>query len=189
MTYVYLKTPIPDITDIEVNDVGVAEKANDTIGMYNVKFLRSGITMVVDPSHLAFFDIHDTGDKYEYKVCDRCFKRLSSETMFSNNRHKKDNFITKRPSCKLCRKLKDGVSIPSADRAEWMRVRPADGAAFTCPICRKTTIVGITKIVLDHNHNNGSVRGWLCESCNTGIGRFDDSPEVVKRALLWLQNN
>tara|TARA_B110000211_G_C14040063_1_gene536362 strand:- start:1400 stop:1552 length:153 start_codon:yes stop_codon:yes gene_type:complete len=47
--------------------------------------------------------------------------------------------------------------------------------------------VGISKIVLDHDHSTGEVRGWLCESCNTGIGRFDDDPQIVQKAINWLK--
>ena len=34
----------------------------------------------------------------------------------------------------------------------------------------------------------GKVRGFLCESCNTGIGRFDDDIEILKKAIHWLQS-
>jgi len=44
----------------------------------------------------------------------------------------------------------------------------------------------VSKIVLDHCHHTGNVRGYLCESCNTGIGRFDDDIEIIDRAINWL---
>ncbi len=189
MTYVYLNSPLPNITDIEVNDVGVVQATNPELDTANVKFLRTGLALEVDARSVTPFDIHETGDRYDYKVCDRCFKRLSSAEWFSNNRHKKDNIITKRPSCKNCRKLKDGASIPLAEKLRWAGTKLPAFTDFTCPICLKTTIVGITKVVLDHDHKTGAVRGWLCESCNTGIGRFDDNPEMVQRAVTWLENN
>ena len=43
------------------------------------------------------------------------------------------------------------------------------------------------QIVLDHNHKTGEVRGYLCESCNTGIGRFDDDVTILKRAITYLE--
>ena len=57
---------------------------------------------------------------------------------------------------------------------------------FECPICLKISIVGITKIVLDHNHSTGEIRGYLCESCNTGIGRFKDDVNILKNGIEWL---
>ena len=130
--------------------------------------------------------IEETGDRFQFKICDRCFKLLSTDAKFSNNRHKKDNIITKRPSCKLCREKKDGVPISRAEKKEWNAKRPQKYTSFICPICGKNSIVGISKIVLDHDHSNGKVRGWLCESCNTGIGRFDDDYEIVYKAVKWL---
>lgn len=189
MSYVYLIRAIPDITNIEINDVGVILDSNEVANTYKVKFLKSGLELDIDTAYVSKFNIQETGDIFEYKVCDRCFKRLETSKWFENNRHKKDNVITKRPSCRECRKLKNGMSIPAKDKIKWAETKAADFSDFTCPICHKTTIAGITKIVLDHNHETGKVRGWLCESCNTGIGRFDDNPEIVKRALEWLENN
>ena len=59
---------------------------------------------------------------------------------------------------------------------------------FECPICKKRTIPGLTsKIVLDHNHSTGKVRGWICDSCNTGIGRFKDDTKLLEEAIKYLQ--
>lgn len=189
MTYVYLSKALPEITDIKINDVGVIQDTNENVKTYTVKFLRTGLALELDSSNVEIFNIQETGDRYTYKVCDRCFRRLETNIWFENNRHKKDNIITKRPSCRECRKLKNGKSISILEKVKWAGTRPVDFSDFTCPICLKTTIAGITKVVLDHNHETGGVRGWLCESCNTGIGRFDDNPEMVKRAVTWLENN
>jgi RNase P subunit RPR2 len=44
---------------------------------------------------------------------------------------------------------------------------------FICPICKKSSIPYVTaKLVIDHNHNTGNAREWICDSCNTGLGRF-----------------
>ena len=169
---------------LEINDVGIIEKEiNDC---YFLKILRTSSLVKVLKSHTRRFNIESTGDEFDFKVCDRCFKILPTE-YFSNNRHKKDNLITKRPSCKSCRKLKDGTAIPLQVRYRWEQKRPPNYSTFTCPICNKTTIVSISSVVLDHNHKDGRVRGWLCESCNTGIGRFDDDEKIVQRAIDWLK--
>lgn len=183
--YVYLKTDFNEL-GLKHGDVGFIEKENPND--YVVFFLRIGNRCHIQKSQVVHFAIEETGDRFKFKVCDRCYKYLNTEENFSNNRIKKDNIITKRPSCKECRKKKDGVAIPAKQRAEWETRRPPNGSLFTCPICQKTTIVGISKIVLDHNHSTGNVRGWLCESCNTGIGRFDDQIEIIKHAIEWLEN-
>lgn len=170
---------------IEKNDVGIIED-DFASKKFKVKFLRFNQTINVVKDQIDFFDIEKIGDSFDHKVCDRCFKRLPTND-FSNNRIKKGGFITKRPSCKSCRKIKDGKPISQKDRKKWEKLKPKNYDLFKCPICNKSSIAGISKIVLDHNHQSGEVRGYLCESCNTGIGRFDDDPTIVIRAKEWLE--
>lgn len=59
---------------------------------------------------------------------------------------------------------------------------------FTCPICQKTTIVEVTaNLVKDHDHHTGKGREWICDSCNTGLGRFKDDINLLKRAINYLK--
>ncbi|WNM66168.1 endonuclease [Microbacterium Phage DejaVu] len=53
-----------------------------------------------------------------------------------------------------------------------------------CECCGKTQFGVVLR--LDHNHETGEFRGWLCDSCNTGIGKLGDTIEGVKRALEYL---
>lgn len=53
-----------------------------------------------------------------------------------------------------------------------------------CPICSRP--LGDTKHVLDHSHELGRVRGVLCYACNIGLGKFQDSPILLDRALDYL---
>ena len=185
MQFVYAKNNT--LLGVEKNDVGFFKIDNET--NINVYFLRLKQEIAIKKDLIVSFKIEETGDAFEYKVCDRCFKHLSTKDSYANNRHKKDNFITKRPSCKDCRKIKDGKAIPSKEKERWNKKRPKNYTPFTCPICKKTTIAGISKIVLDHCHKTGEVRGFLCESCNTGIGRFDDDELILSQAIQWLKEN
>lgn len=182
--FIFLTQNVPAYPELSPLDVGIIQSTQNNL--LTVHFLRIDRYIQIDKSFLQAFDITQTGDRFSKKVCDRCYKLLDTETQFENNRLKKGDIITKRPSCRNCRKLKNGKNISTKDRQFWESKRPKNGSLFTCPICKKTTIVGITKIVLDHNHHTGEVRGWLCESCNTGIGRFDDNPELVEHASKWL---
>ncbi len=42
------------------------------------------------------------------------------------------------------------------------------------------------KLVIDHNHTTGEVRGVLCHGCNTGIGHLGDNPERLEAAVVYL---
>jgi len=41
--------------------------------------------------------------------------------------------------------------------------------------------------VVDHCHETGAVRGFLCKPCNTGLGHFRDNPDVLANAIQYLQ--
>ncbi len=41
--------------------------------------------------------------------------------------------------------------------------------------------------VIDHDHKTGKVRGMLCNLCNTGLGKFKDSVEVIEKAIAYLE--
>jgi hypothetical protein len=39
---------------------------------------------------------------------------------------------------------------------------------------------------LDHDHSDDSFRGWLCEPCNTGLGKLGDNLDGVIKAVNYL---
>jgi len=55
---------------------------------------------------------------------------------------------------------------------------------FKCPICGSELTYGNSSV--DHEHEENFNRGILCTSCNTGIGKLKDDPEVVKKATDYL---
>ena len=171
--------------DVNLHSVGVViEEINNLFTVYFIG--KDSIVEGLYFNHLDIINVEKTGDEQERKICDRCFEIKFTRIEFENNRIKKGGKITKRPSCRDCRKIKNGLNIPIKHKTEWMKKKPKLGEIFTCPICTKKSLGGVSKHVLDHNHHTGQIRGFLCESCNTGIGRFDDNVELVKNAINWL---
>ena len=50
-----------------------------------------------------------------------------------------------------------------------------------CAICRRDTL-----LVWDHDHATGAFRGWLCNSCNRGLGHFGDDSVLLRMAAYYL---
>lgn len=46
---------------------------------------------------------------------------------------------------------------------------------------------GTAKLVVDHCHASGKIRGLLCDLCNRGIGHFNDSVELLYKAIKYLE--
>ncbi len=58
----------------------------------------------------------------------------------------------------------------------------------SCQCCgRDAKVVPGEKLLLDHDHKSDTFRGWICDSCNTGIGKLGDNLEGVLNAVRYLQ--
>lgn len=54
-----------------------------------------------------------------------------------------------------------------------------------CRICGKFN--GKKRLVVDHDHTTGEVRGLLCNLCNNMLGFSRDDPEVLARGAKYLR--
>lgn len=43
------------------------------------------------------------------------------------------------------------------------------------------------RMAVDHNHTTGQVRDLLCHLCNSALGSFMESPELLKNAITYLE--
>jgi len=40
---------------------------------------------------------------------------------------------------------------------------------------------------VDHCHTTGKVRGLLCFTCNSAIGKFKDNIDIIQSAIIYLK--
>jgi hypothetical protein len=52
-----------------------------------------------------------------------------------------------------------------------------------CAICKRSD----RPLCLDHCHATGKVRGFLCRTCNLGLGYYDDDPSLMRAATAYLE--
>ena len=53
-----------------------------------------------------------------------------------------------------------------------------------CPICSVSQ-----RLVVDHCHDTGKVRGLICRKCNSALGMLSDSPTRMLRAAEYIVNH
>ena len=127
------------------------------------------------------------------KYCNACKCELLPNVNWANSEQVYN--INKCRSCKLAyqtewrkrnpgdfRKRKYGLSQEDFDTL----LQKQD---YKCAICKKDTPGGRYGWHVDHNHTTGKTRGLLCWLCNSGIGRFKDSKELLKEAAKYLKEH
>lgn len=61
-----------------------------------------------------------------------------------------------------------------------------------CAICNRPETVKhhgkLTMLAVDHDHETGLVRGLLCRGCNTSLGHFQESMDVLASAISYLRS-
>ncbi|MDR0518270.1 MAG: endonuclease VII domain-containing protein, partial [Fibromonadaceae bacterium] len=122
------------------------------------------------------------------KICNvcHCLKPTENFAKNQNNLHG----TVRRPSCQKCRTSIDKRAPKTKQAKQMEKQKPKKGELFTCPICRKRSIVGITaKIVADHDHHTGNIRAFICDSCNTGLGRFKNGENYLMNAVNYINDH
>lgn len=57
-----------------------------------------------------------------------------------------------------------------------------------CSICNSTTAFSNGRWHIDHDHKTGIFRSLLCSKCNTGLGRFKETPANFYAAAKYLES-
>lgn len=95
--------------------------------------------------------------------------------------------------CSKCCSDKKAAHIKTPRGAMLSRKRlsmpePTRPMPQVCEICSRPNTEN-RDLCLDHCHETGKFRGWLCHPCNTALGRFDDNLAGITRAFEYVKNN
>jgi hypothetical protein len=106
------------------------------------------------------------------KICIKCGVEKPI-TMFKTEKRGTRNV------CIQCRNYHLGIS--SRGRKQWLK--EGKQIPTNCQCCDKKS----DELVYDHDHKTEMFRGWICQSCNQGLGLLGDDIQSLRRALNYLE--
>lgn len=112
---------------------------------------------------------HPDKPHFGYGLCATCYYHRNKRTILANLRRRKLWNLY-------------GLTVEAFNEL----VRKQEGK---CRICERVPQGrnDQDKLVVDHCHKTGRVRGLLCTQCNGAIGWLKDDPEILKRAYEYLR--
>ena len=121
------------------------------------------------------------------KKCSNCKKLLDIEE-FHREKHRPDG---KCIFCKSCKRYLQLFKKFRLSKNDYEMMLDAQGGV--CAICKQPEKQKRNNVIkflgVDHNHISGKIRGILCADCNLGLGKFKDNPEMLRRALAYLEKD
>ena len=184
------------------DDNGRANRDPDDVGANAVAYIHNRrrtqtLVFVVGQRRLYWtnnediqpFDPTQTGDEYESKICLNC-GILKPVESFSVNQTRADGSKVRRPRCMVCFAADSGKQMTARVRREYLeRHGPSIGDLWQCSICKRFSIAYVNvKIVVDHDQRTGEPRGIICDSCNTGLGRFKNGENLLEDAIEYIRS-
>jgi hypothetical protein len=117
----------------------------------------------------------------EFKTCSTC-KIEKAGFAFSKCKGKKDGL---KACCKECIAISNIKARYGLSPEQFSAMLLAQGGA--CAICRVAPVPGDIRLCVDHIHGTEVVRGLLHSNCNRGLGFFNDSVDLIGKAIDYLK--
>lgn len=117
----------------------------------------------------------ETKDKSEFY---RCLRNLSGLQTSCKRCHYLKSLTARNKETVWKSKLKTVYGLTLEDYQTMLNEQNS-----RCKICLEEK----DRLVVDHNHDTGQVRGLLCGSCNKGLGHFRDDAMSLERASEYVK--
>jgi hypothetical protein len=136
--------------------------------------------MLFECSALTDTEVAETCKKIESGECVRCVTCGKYKKITECVKRKVENGRYIYYQCKKCKwKMKIKSSYGLTARQYVTMYKKQNGK---CGICRGEIQIRGYYTHIDHCHKTNKVRALLCGKCNTGIGQFNDDPEILEKA-------
>lgn len=127
------------------------------------------------------------------KQCSTC-KETKSFFAFDKNQAGKFGLSSECKACKAIRARKNYLlkcdskywqgKYQGISQEEYQKI--FDAQKGCCAIC--TQLLTDPKLThLDHDHTTKKIRAFLCHSCNLGLGFFNDSTDLLNKAIGYIK--
>lgn len=139
------------------------------------------------------------------KICSTCFLSKSIDDFYRKPRYNQypDSLAGRSHTCKACsldarRKHYAANKQLCAESDRNSRYKRVYGISlneyndmlkqqnFSCLGCKTKQEQLKRRLVVDHDHKTGKVRGLLCIPCNLTLGYVSDKPEILKNLITYL---
>lgn len=120
-------------------------------------------------------------EDFHWHYKNKGIRRLSCKICRSNVeklRQRTDSYKTKRTNYNL----QKAYGISSEQYQEKLKYQN-----YGCAICKKKQTT--KALAVDHCHTTGKIRSLLCGPCNTGLGQFQDNPDLLLKAAEYLKEH
>lgn len=108
----------------------------------------------------------------------------NSQFSFYLNRHTDNGYrLMTNTNCIDCQKVRSKER--SAIKKKFKNIKPPEFGE-PCELCKQPVY---RNWQLDHCHETGEFRGWLCKQCNTGLGNLGDNLSRLQLAVEYLKRS
>ena len=123
--------------------------------------------------------------KYNSRTCAEC-KKKSRESANRAFAARNPEYLKNRQA-ERSKRLMPHLSAYGITKSDYEEMLHEQDSA--CAVCGKSGGWSANggRLVVDHDHDTGKVRGLLCPSCNRGIGQFFDSADSMQSAARYIR--
>ena len=122
----------------------------------------------------------DNKNKRNYKLAYYCKECANLKARLHHKKRTNDNDLSyKEQKRSNYYKTKYGISLQEHNE----KLAQQNNC---CAICEVKLLAHGFHTHLDHDHKTGKLRAFLCTNCNRGLGHFQDSTDILEKAIKYL---